>query len=286
MDNIFSGLDKLGLNVNQLGQIYEDIEDEVKKEEEKEVKKTVINETEYIFDKTMTCPACGRQFKTKTVRTGKAKLVGTDTDMKPIYDGFEPLKYDVIVCLHCGYAATSKSFGHITPGQIRMLREGISRNFKGITNSLDVYNYYDALDRHKLALANAVVIKMKNSEKAYICLKMAWLYRSMVATLNPTDAMMEKLIRDYKAEEIRCLKSALEGFTVALAKEIPPICGMDMNTVTYLIADVARRVGDYDTSKKYLNSLLSARILPAKLRDRAQVLKENLKQEMNNEEME
>lgn len=286
MDNIFSGLDKLGLNVNQLGQIYEDIEDEVKKEEEKEVKKTVINETEYIFDKTMTCPACGRQFKTKTVRTGKAKLVGTDTDMKPIYDGFEPLKYDVIVCLHCGYAATSKSFGHITPGQIRMLREGISRNFKGITNSLDVYNYYDALDRHKLALANAVVIKMKNSEKAYICLKMAWLYRSMVATLKPTDAMMEKLIRDYKAEEIRCLKSALEGFTVALAKEIPPICGMDMNTVTYLIADVARRVGDYDTSKKYLNSLLSARILPAKLRDRAQVLKENLKQEMNNEEME
>lgn len=288
MGNLFSGLDKLGLNPDAIGNLYDEAEDAKNPESavEQDTKKKTINEAEFIFDKTMTCPACGRQFKTKAVRTGKAKLLGTDTDMKPIYDGFEPLKYDVIVCLHCGYAATTKSFGHITPGQVRMLREGISRNFKGITNSLDIYNYFDALDRHKLALANAVVIKMKSSEKAYICLKMAWIYRSMVAAIPKTDEMMKKLCEDYKAEEKKCLASAYEGFTTSLAKEIPPICGMDANTVTYLIADIARRIGDYEGAKKYLNVLLGARVMPAKLRERARILKENLDKVKNDNEME
>ena len=31
-------------------------------------------ETDYIFDKTIKCDVCGKEFKTKQVRTGKAKM--------------------------------------------------------------------------------------------------------------------------------------------------------------------------------------------------------------------
>ena len=35
-------------------------------------------ETDYIFDKTIKCDVCGKEFKTKQVRTGKARFIGTD----------------------------------------------------------------------------------------------------------------------------------------------------------------------------------------------------------------
>lgn len=57
------------------------------KEEEKTEKKIVEpkaphfpEESEMIFDKTYRCPVCDRQFKSKAVMSGKAKLVSIDTD--------------------------------------------------------------------------------------------------------------------------------------------------------------------------------------------------------------
>ena len=40
-------------------------------------------ETDYIFDKTIKCDVCGKEFKTKQVRTGKARFIGTDAVLKP-----------------------------------------------------------------------------------------------------------------------------------------------------------------------------------------------------------
>lgn len=276
MDNLLAGLDKLGLNPNDFNSIYEN-EEEPKKEvkEEENAKVPVINEEEYVFEKTVCCPVCGREFKTKAVRTGKAKLVGTDTDLKPVYAGFEPLKYDVIVCLHCGYASTSKAFGHITPGQVKLVRENISAGFRGMTNSTGIYTFQDAIDRHKLALANVIAMKGKSSERAYICLKMAWLYRSMLSGL-PEDDKLAKLRQDCIDGENTCLKSAYEGFTLSYSKEVPPICGMDINTLTYLLAELARRCGDYENSKRYVATIFNSRNVNSRLKERAKELKEVL----------
>jgi len=41
-------------------------------------------ETDYIFDKTIKCDVCGKEFKTKQVRTGKARFIGTDDILKPL----------------------------------------------------------------------------------------------------------------------------------------------------------------------------------------------------------
>ena len=44
-------------------------------------------ETDYIFDKTIKCDVCGKEFKTKQVRTGKARFIGTDDILKPLHAG-------------------------------------------------------------------------------------------------------------------------------------------------------------------------------------------------------
>lgn len=279
MDNLLSGLDKLGLNPENFNNLYENEEDNKKEVQEDAPKTNVINEEEFIFDKTMKCPVCGREFKTKVVRTGKAKLVSTDTDLKPVYAGFEPLKYDVIVCLHCGYATTSKAYGHITPGQAKMIRESISTGFKGMVNTTGIYTFQEALDRHKLALANVMAMRGKNSEKAYICLKMAWLYRSMMQGLSKDDENYFKLQKEYADGEKACLKSAYEGFAFSYSKEVPPICGMDINTLTYLLADLARRCDDIENCKRYIAAIFNSRNANSRIKERARSLKELLDRE-------
>lgn len=277
MGNLLSGLDKLGINTEIFENIYEDVEG-VKKENKQEKKSEPLKETDYIFEKTMNCPVCGRQFKSKTVRTGRAKLVATDTDLKPIYAGFEPLKYDVIVCPHCGYAATSKSYGHITPTQEKMIREGISRSFKGISDDNSIYTFYDAIDRHKLALANVICMRGKSSERAYICLKMAWLYRSMISGLPQDDISVSRLRKECMEEERKYIQSAYEGFSYSYTKEAPPICGMDINTLTILLADLARRCDDRESCRRYIETILVSKSVNSRMKDKARDIKELLEQ--------
>lgn len=284
MDNLLSGLDKLGLNLKHFDKLYED--DEVKNDstnDQTAAKKAainVVNEEEMIFDKTYKCPLCGKEFKAKMVRSGKAKLASTDTDLKPVYVGFEPLKYDIVACLHCGYATTTKSFGHITPGQIKMVKESISANFRGMTNSSGTYTFQEAIDRHKLALANVIAMHGKNSERAYLCLKMAWLYRSMLPGIPLGDAKYEKLRKDCQNEETMYIKSAYEGFANSYSKEIPPICGMDTNTLTYLLADLARRCKDYENCKKYIEALFSSKAAPSRIKEKAREVKQLMEEEL------
>lgn len=277
MGNLLSGLDKLGINTDIFENIYEDVGDD-KKDKYEEKKPEPVKETDFIFEKTMTCPVCGKQFKTKAVRTGRAKLVGTDTDLKPIYAGFEPLKYDVIVCPHCGYAATSKSYGHITPTQAKMIRDGISGSFKGISDDNSIYTFYDAIDRHKLALANVICMRGKSSERAYLCLKMAWLYRSMVSGLPTDDVSVARLRRECMDEEQKFIQSAYEGFSYSYTKEVPPICGMDINTLTILLADLARRCGDKTSSRRYIEAILISKEVNSRMKDKARDIKELLEQ--------
>ena len=86
-------------------------------------------ETDYIFDKTIKCDVCGKEFKTKQVRTGKARFIGTDDILKPLYEGIDTCKYDIIMCPHCGYAASLRLFGHHTEKQRQAVRDNVSSRF-------------------------------------------------------------------------------------------------------------------------------------------------------------
>lgn len=269
MSSLLSGLEDLGLGGLDDMAVYGDVEAKEKKPVKAEGEKQEKTENEYLFDKTYTCPVCNESFKTSTVRTGKAKLIGTDSDLRPRYQGLDPLKYDAIVCSRCGYAALSRFFPTITGAQSRLIMEQISRKFNATVKTEGVFSYDDAILHHRLALASAVVKRSRVSERAYICLKSAWLLRG-----KQEECAGEKEKKELQAQEQEFLQTAYDGFTEATAKEDYPICGMDEMTLLCLLADIGRRIGKYDEAGRLLSRILVSRNASERIKNKAREIKE------------
>lgn len=285
---LFRGLEKFGLGKLEKMDVFEK-EDKAEKKGEKvkpkpESKpKPVVNEPDLLFDKSFTCPVCDKVFRSKVIKTGKIKLVSQDTDLRPVYKHIDSIKYDVLVCPRCGYAALSRFYKFIMPSQAKMISENISRSFKGLGEMGDVYTYDDAIARYQLALACEIVKKAKPSEKAYTCLKMAWLYRGKAETLPEGLADYEKVVDGLKKEENSLLLTAYEGFSESFSKEDFPLCGMDELTVTYLVAELARRAGDYDESTRWISRILTSRNASERIKEKARHVKELIEKDRNGE---
>lgn len=282
MSGLLSGLESLGLGNLENMSLYENAK-EKEKTKEAQQKEAVVEEQDLLFDKTFTCTACDKEFKNKTVRIGKAKLLGSDVDLRPKYEYVDLIKYDVVMCPHCGYAALSRYFKFLTSGQLKMIKTNISQNFKSNFKDHDIYTYEEALERYKLALANAIVKRAKASEKAYICLKTGWLLRGMGEQLDKNDKEYTAKKEECLKQENEYLKNALEGFMAARQSEAFPMCGMDEMTVDYLIAVLAMRFGQYDISSKLLSGIILAKNANPRMRDKARDLKEVLMKKIKEE---
>lgn len=215
--SLFHGLDKFGLGKLEKMDVFED---ETKKDKHKEPEKPApvpekkpvpeVKESDLLFDKSYTCPVCDMAFRSKMVKTGRVKLLSQDTDLRPNYKYVDSIKYDVLVCPGCGYSSLSRFFKFMMPSQAKLITENITKNFRGLPETGDVYTYDDAIGRYQLALANAIVKKAKASEKAYTCLKMAWLYRGKAETLPKDTPGYDKAISELKKEEEALLNNAYE----------------------------------------------------------------------------
>jgi len=275
-DNLFSGLDKVGLGMFKDMDLYDSEEEKAAELAAKEVAEKKLLETDFLFDKSYKCPVCESEFKAKSVKTGKAKLLGIDSDLRPKYQGIDSLKYDSIVCEKCGYGALSRYFNFITAPQIKLISTNITPHFKGVNNKDDIYSYDEAITRHQLALANAVVKKGKVSERAYICLKLAWLMRGKAENLPQATKDRDDQIKALKDMEKQYLSKAYEGLYVAMYKETYPIAGMDEWTCTYLVADLARQCEDYTKSLKLLSDIIVSKGASPKLKDKARELRKTM----------
>ena len=273
MADLLSGLEQFGLGNLKNMNLY----DEPKKAEGDDkapAAAPVMQEQDYLFDKATTCPICDKEFKTKTVKVGKVKLAGTDMDLRPKYDQVDLLKYDIVMCPHCGYAALSRFFKFVTSPQAKHIKETISASFKPQTEVKEIFTYDDALERYKLTLANAIVKQAKPSEKAYICLKTAWLLRGKgehMDTNAPDYAEQKKKLDD---EENEYLHNALEGFLSARQTESFPMCGMDEPTVDYLIAVLSLRFEQYDVASRLVAGILTNPSANPRMKDKARMIKE------------
>ena len=271
---VFSGLDQFGLGKLEKVHVFEEENSKVGKDGKKAEHQ--VTEEELLFDKTFRCPVCDTEFHSKMVRTGKVKLISADTDLRPKYQLVDSLKYDALVCPKCGYAALSRFFKFMMPAQAKLIRENISKNFSGLKPTGNIYTYDDAIARHQLALVNTVVKKAKASEKAYTCLKMAWLCRGKAETLPKETPDYDKEITDLNKEELELLANAHDVFVGAFSKESFPMCGMDEITVTYLIAELARRIGKYDESSRWISRVLTSREASERIKNKAREIKEML----------
>ncbi len=275
MAGLLSGLEQFGLNNLEDMNLYET----PKKSEEAEGGAAAVHtvqEQDLLFDKSFTCPLCDREFKARTVKIGKAKLAGSDLDLRPRYEQIDMLKYDVIMCPSCGYAALSRFFKYLTSPQAKNIQKTISATFKPQKEAAETYTYDEALERYKLALANAIVKQAKASEKAYICLKTAWLLRGKAENLDPEQPDYEEQKKKCQEEEDEFLRNALEGFLAARQAESYPMCGMDEPTVDFLISVTAMRFEQYDVASRLISNLVVSKTVNPRMRDKARDVKEML----------
>lgn len=278
MANLFSGLEALGLKKLSEMNIYES-KQEVASSKAVSAEKPTMTEEDIIFDKTHMCPACDNEFKSKMVKAGKVKLQALDTDLRPKYMGVDPLKYDAILCPHCGYTALNRYFKYLTTTQSKLIKEAISSSFRGVKEGETILSYDDAITRHKLALVNAIVKRAKTSEKAYICIKTAWLLRGKKESLPKETPNYNKIIADLEKEEYDFIEKAYEGFDEAFSKENFPMCGMDENTLTVLIADLARKIGKTEEAGRWISKILVSKDANDRIKEKARDIKELMKEE-------
>lgn len=281
---LFTGLEILGFKSSDM-KIYSS-EEKNKKSDTisnslQEKKDILIKEEDCLFPKTYKCAICDKEFKTLAVRAGKLRNIGQDEDLRPLYREMDPLKYDAIVCPYCGYAALSRYFKTIMPIQGKRLRAEIKPKFKGMEVSTNLFNYDEAIMRYKMVLMCDVVGEVKNSRKAYTCLKLAWVIRGKLEKEEPklTPPECEKL----RADEIECIQNAYEGYVLAFSTENFPMSGMDEITVTYLVAELAFKLEKYRESLKLLSKILGNKIASARIKDKALDLKERIRTQVKAE---
>ncbi len=280
--NLFEGLEKFGLKAKDTDNLFE----EEKKEEKagsKEVKEEIPAEDTFLLDKTFRCTVCDQSFKSKVIKSGRAKRLEPDKDLRPRFQYIDPIKYDVASCPHCGYTAMLRYFEHLSSLQIKLIKEQVSANFKPEKSvQTSVCDYDTAIGRYKMSLYNTMVKKGKNSEMAYTCLKIAWLYRGKQETLDPKDPASEAARKEAAEQQELFYGQAFEGFMKAVSSEMFPMCGMDQDTLDYLLGVMAAHFKKYDIASKCISRVLTSVSASKKMKEFAYDLKEQVVSEIRN----
>ena len=225
----------------------------------------------YVYDKKIECPVCMKEFTTKIVKTGKARFKGSEMDLRPIYEGVDTIKYDVYMCPHCGYAAVPRIYGKLTNKQRAALKESVEGKFKVTWKDEDYYSYDVAIRRCKMALLSEMIVGTKICESAYLCLRLAWLYEGRVTELIRQKAD-NSVTKQHLKSQLEYVEDAYKGFKEAVSTQYPPICGMDENTINYLLASLGIKCKDYGTAKQFASSIVTSRSAQAGLKEKARGL--------------
>lgn len=276
--NLFEGLEQFGLKAQEMNNLFEDEKKIVKSADgNKETSEEIPTEDSFLLEKGIRCAVCDKGFKTKMIKNGRIKRLEPDADLRPRFQYIDTLKYDVSSCPNCGYTAMNRYFDHISSAQIKLVKEQICANFTPTGKEEPaVYDYDTAIGRYKLALYTTMVKKGKTSEKAYTCLKIAWLYRGKAETLDAKEPANAAAIKECKTQEEMFYAQAYEGFMKAVSSEMFPMCGMDQNTVDYILAYMSTHFKRYDVASKCIANILQSPSAQNKTKERARDLKEKI----------
>ncbi|NLY43176.1 MAG: DUF2225 domain-containing protein [Clostridiaceae bacterium] len=230
------------MNTKNYNSLLEDLKNQEHYMED-ENEKTIYDEkrkVEALFDRKLVCPVCDSNITVRSVKSSSIRILSRDSDFMIHYKEPNPMFYDVWVCPQCGYAAISAQFNNINDKQIKLIREKICSKWHPRTYP-PVYDIDIAIERYKLALLSSIVKDGKISERALLCLKLAWLNR----------------IKKDEKNEKKFMSQALKGFIKSYESEIFPIAGLDEPSLTYLIGELYRRLDDNTNALIWFGRVLS-----------------------------
>ena len=184
------------------------------------------------------CPICELKFKLTKTR-GQAVAVSTDTDFCTHFKDLNPSYYAIWVCPHCGFAAHEERFFTLLESARQKLKDFLAGRKVNLDLS-GVRSWDQAVTSYKLAVFYASMVHLPASHIASLALRLAWLYRE----------------KGLAAEEADMIKRAVEGYKEAYMREQTPIGNLTEVTLTYLIGELLRRIGQYDESLSYLSRVV------------------------------
>ena len=181
-----------------------------------------------VYEKSLTCPACGTRFQVQAV--GSCGYAGQDTDFRPHYWGLDPLPLFVHTCPRCLFSGYEEHFATSVSKELRrwlVEERGLGR----LQADVGSRRYTLAARCREQAGDNHVVI-------AELYLRASWCARV------EGDRPMERLSQRRAVER---LSWALE------AGLVPP---RQRQAITYLVGELYRRLGDFELATAYLARVL------------------------------
>lgn len=213
----------------------------------------------YYYESNVDCKFCKKHFTTYKVRPNRYKIVEEHTDFMPVYEGLNPLLYEVAVCPHCGYAyhkSMTRTYGPF----MLLINELYIKELQKPVNICQERTLDDAIVSYKLAY---LVSKSSMEEPllmANLALKIAWLYR----------------LKNEHESEIRYLQSARYFYSKSFATNQE-----GEERIQFLNAELSLRLGDIKEAKKGFSRLISDRSVSNKYRKLARNRWENYKYDEN-----
>lgn len=225
------------------------------------------SDANFLFDKEIDCPVCGQKFTTTMVRSSKMKLKSVDSDLRQIFEGFNPLWYMVWVCPHCYYANLNFEFKQADPNT----RKWVTAQTERIRATGFKYSTPRRLD--EVFMAFYLTLNCLQNEKpdaariAKVWLRLSWLYS------DANDSEMCK----YASQK------ALDYFTETYYNARRDSSAEQDQRLTLLLAELNLRTGQPgEALKHYRNSIVrkgGSPVLNRQAEDKIQELKALLSEE-------
>ena len=194
----------------------------------------------YFYSQEQTCPVCGQKFPVTKVRKSMCAVERRDSDLYNHCSPVDPTQYTVLVCSHCGYAASDASFTELTPAEKALLTKALAGRspIADLTGQRDHAAARAAMEQ---ALFCAQARHAKPSVLAGLYLRTAWVLRSAG---DP--------------QEAEYLGKALENYRQAYQSEPLPLGKMSELTLTYLIGELARRAGNLNEAVNWFYQVVNS----------------------------
>ncbi|KAI4448035.1 hypothetical protein C823_002554 [Eubacterium plexicaudatum ASF492] len=238
----------------------------------------VEEEKKYVFTKKISCTNCGANFNDLRIMNSKLRRKEPDMDLRPRFQFVDSLKYGVTACPYCGFAAPVKSFEQLTSLHQKRIREKITSQFmQREPFAGETLDYATAQGQYELALVCAMVMELPLSEQAHLCLQLSWLIRGRLEEADAEQGLLdETTYKQLQEKQERYYRQAYDLFSKAFTQEDFPICGMDQHTFDYLLAVLSYHFKEYDVAVKFCGSIVQAKGISAKLKDKALMLKDEI----------
>lgn len=190
----------------------------------------------WFFTDDAQCPVCRNTFSYLRVRASAVRPAHRDTDFRIAYKTVDPSLYAVSVCPHCAYAAYVEDFNDVDAEERRALLASRAERQAQVAHPLvGERSVDDAVVSLRLALECARVRGSGPRRIAGLLHRLAWLERTR------GDAEAERaLLQDAHAEYVR------------VYEQDPDIQDASAMRVAYLIGDLALRLGEVESARRWL----------------------------------